>query len=127
MVSLKPPLLEPFLIRGDYEVIEFSVTEPDPDNVGQYRPRDITTDTFVFTAKTDINSDIADIQKTSESGITLVDATAGLAQVEILPEDTTGLTRATKYKCDVEGTAPGPPSKPYTYLFDIKVILDVSN
>lgn len=117
--------LEP-LIRGDYEVIPFVIEEPDPTNPGGYRIRDITQDTFTFTAKRNAKDTVPLIQKTSETGegITKTDAVNGEGEIEILPADTISITRETPLTCDIEGVA--PVNKPYTTVFGLKVVLDVS-
>src|SRR5215212_4584913 len=107
--------LEP-LIRGDYEVIEFTVSEPDPSNPGQKRVRNITSDTFRFTAKRKPADEVAFLEKaTGGNGITLTTPTSGKGQIEILPEDTETITKETTLSCDLEGTAPS--NRPYTTLF----------
>lgn len=110
------------LIRGDYEVILLTITNPNGT------ARDITNDSFVFTAKKDIAKADTWMQKTNEvnGGITILDGEAGTLQVEIFPADTSSLTRPTTLVCDVEGTPQGSPAKPYTKLFSAKVVLDVS-
>lgn len=121
MATLNPPL-----IRGDYEEITFIVKEPDPANPGQRRVRNITSDTFRFTAKRKITESDALLTKSLGSGVSIVDGPAGKAKIEILPADTAGFTKDTDLICDVQGTPPGSPAKPYTTKFSIKVELDVS-
>jgi hypothetical protein len=115
------------IIRGDYEVIEFTIVEPDPDNAGETRARDITNDTFLFTAKRQLDEPEGLIVKSSEggAGITKTAPTLGKGQIEILPEDTQNLSESLRLLCDLEGTA--PPDRPYTSRFNLKVELDVTN
>lgn len=115
------------IIRGDYEVIEFTVMEPDPANPGEERVRDISSDTLTFTAKRNKQDSVPLIQKTSATGegITKTNAVNGEGEIEILPTDTIGITRETSLTCDIQGIA--PVDKPYTTLFGLKIILDVSS
>jgi hypothetical protein len=115
--------LAPSLIRGDYEEITFSVTEPDPDNEGEYRARDITNDAFVFTAKQRRSYTETVIHKTSADGIEIVDGPAGEGRISILPEDTSAVTMDRVLACDLRATPPGSPPRPYSYQFDIRVKL----
>lgn len=111
--------LYPGLIRGDGERIEFAVTNPDGT------PRNISTDTFRFTAKTGINRPEAVIQKSSPDGIVLSNAVGGEGYVEILPEDTEGLQQAVTLVCDIQGTPAGNAARRYTQLFMVGVALNV--
>lgn len=118
--------LEP-LVRGDYEVIPFVIEEPDPANPGSFRLRDITQDTFTFTAKRNAKDALPLIQKTSDTGegIVKTDAVNGEGEIEILPNDTMGITRETSLTCDIQGVA--PVNKPYTTIFGLKIVLDISS
>ena len=112
------------LIRGDYEVIDFVVMEPDPDNAGQTRPRDITNDTFLFTAKRTPKDTTPVFTKSTGDGIVKTSAADGEGYLEILPEDTENLTSETQLVCDLQGIA--PINKPYTVLFNLKVKMDIT-
>ncbi len=122
-----PSLNQP-LIRGDYERINFTITEPDPLNPGSRRNRNVSTDTFRFTAKRDPSKTEVVIGKTSESGggIVKTDAANGQGYIEILPANTSGLLKDVTLACDLEGSTADTPPKPYTTLFAIKVIPDIS-
>lgn len=122
-----PSLSQP-LIRGDYERINFTITEPDPSSPGLRRNRNISIDTFRFTAKRDPSKTEVLIGKTSESGGGIVksDAPNGGGYIEILPADTTGFSKEVSLACDLEGRTADTPPRPYTTLFGIKVIPDVS-
>lgn len=112
--------LEP-LIKGDYEIVDFVVMEPDPDTEGAERERDVTNDSFTFVAKRQPKDELAVITKTDEAGegITITDAANGVGYVEILPEDTDDFTKDTPLACYITGVA--PVNKPYTMLFNLKV------
>lgn len=115
------PKLSRSLIRGDYEELEFTVTNPD-DTV-----RDISGDLFVFTAKKDINQSSYFLRKSLNDGIEFTNTGSdGKAKVIIDPEDFASLTQDTTFACDIQGTVIGSSNKPYTYVFSMKVALDVS-
>ena len=118
----KIPLLDRDLIRGDYEEIDFEVKDPDGS------ARDISTDTFVFTAKKDITKTTIYLSKSSteEDEIIKTDAANGLGKVVIQPEDFALLQEDTTFICDVRGIVITDDQKPYTSLFKVKVKLNVS-
>lgn len=112
-------MLTPPLIRGDGEEIPFAVTDPDGS------PRDISGDTFRFSAKKNPNKQEVFVTKTTEDdGIEFTSAVNGEAKVIIQPEDFENLTADTTFSCDIEGRA--SDGTPYTHLFKIKVVLDIS-
>ena len=125
------PTLDP-ITRGDYQEIPFAMTEPDPANPGQRRPRDISADSLRFSAKRKITDDAALIAKTSApgGGILKTNPASGEGVVVILGDDTRPLklspTRPLTLVCDIEGTAPGNPPRPYTTRFNLPVEPDVS-
>lgn len=112
------------IIRGDGEEISVTITEPDPVSPGQYRVRNITTDSFTFTAKRTINDATAYITKTVGSGITKTDPTNGELLITIDPVDFNTLTQPTTMQCDIQGVAAS--GRPYTTLFQLSIEMDVT-
>jgi len=110
------------VVRGDYEELPFAITEPYPDEPGLYQSRDVSLDTFRFTAKQEVYDDAAVVEKSTEDGgILFTDAGRGELTVVLLREDLASVTHETDLACSLVGTPPGTPPKDYTTMFLLPV------
>lgn len=88
------------ITRGDTENIAFTVYNPAPPD-GNGLPRDVTSDTITFTLNRSLGQSVPDLVKTTASGITKTNPTAGLINVAIAPSDLLALSRSQVLQAEV--------------------------
>lgn len=122
------------MVRGDEFVFHFLVlnnilTVVANDFVSTPTARDVTSDTFKFTAKTSIDDlDSAAVSSlSSSSGIAIVDAATGHLKITIPASATNSLTTEPILICDIQMLDGGSTSKPKTVgMGTIAVVKDVT-
>lgn len=91
------------MIRGDSTPFPFRVTRKDP-TTGATLPVSLTGAVFTFTAKyrEDDAQSAAVFTRTSASGVEIVNAADGRAQVRLAPANTTAFTLPTTLYWDIQ-------------------------